>query len=161
MGGSIFMTALAAHSLRSADHLAAVDPGVRGYATRLGEQGARLLLRRYAAELNRSSFAVWEWTQLALALLLFAFLVFGNVQSKTAVGLALLMMLIVAVYRFFLTPEITGIGRTLDFHPPESALPGRARFWGLHGTYTILEAAKWIFGFILLLILAVRRRREA
>jgi hypothetical protein len=46
----------------------------------------------------------------------------------------------------WLTPEITSLGRSLDFVPRQPPPPGMRRFWILHATYTALELLKLLAG---------------
>jgi hypothetical protein len=48
----------------------------------------------------------------------------------------------------WLQPEITAVGRGLDFVPREPAPPALSRFWVLHGAYTVLELVKLLIGVV-------------
>jgi hypothetical protein len=48
----------------------------------------------------------------------------------------------------WLQPEITSIGRALDFVPREPPPPALGRFWVLHGVYTVLELLKLLVGVV-------------
>ena len=88
---------------------------------------------------------------LCAALLLTGVLVLGNHQSQTSkvdlrVVLASLMLAIVLVYTYGLTPQMTTLGLQLDlFNTPD--IP--ATMSQLHGTYWFLEILKLAAGGIL------------
>ena len=62
---------------------------------------------------------------------------------------ALLMLLIVVAQRFFMTPELTWLGRNFDFIPAGTPSIDRNRFWMLHSIYTGFEILKWGLGLVL------------
>jgi hypothetical protein len=48
----------------------------------------------------------------------------------------------------WLQPQITSIGRSLDFVPRDPPPPAFGRFWALHGAYTALELGKLLVGIV-------------
>jgi len=62
---------------------------------------------------------------------------------------------------FFLTPEITRLGRAIDFVPPGTSSADRTRFWTLHGAYSGSELVKLGLGLVLEVLLVRRRNRPA
>jgi hypothetical protein len=64
------------------------------------------------------------------------------------------MLALVLVAIFALTPEITAIGRRLDFAPRNPPPPELARFWRFHTLYTLLDLAKMGLGLLALIRLA-------
>jgi hypothetical protein len=162
LAGSLFMAMVATQNFRSIDRLLASPvPAAKIHIQVLGHEGARALLRHQVSEQNRWYFGVWDTMQLALGGFFFLYLLFATREGKAALGLALLMLLIVVAQRLFLTPEITSVGRLLDFTPPDTESPERARFWMLHGAYSGVEVVKWIAGFVLAAKLVLRRRRRS
>jgi hypothetical protein len=160
LGGSVFMTVVATQNFRSVDRLLAEPaPAARPHLTILGEN-ARALLRHAVSEQNRYYFALWEWVQLALGAVLLLVLLLGSGGSKGAVGAALAMFSIVLVFRFFLTPQITDLGRAMDFQPAGLALEERSRFWDFHRAYSAMEIAKWCIGLLLLARFTITRRKS-
>jgi hypothetical protein len=122
---------------------------------------SRLFLRHLASEENRFYFTVWEWAQLVLGGVFLLVLRLGSGGSHTTMGLALAMLAIVAVFRFFLTPEIIELGRQLDFQAPALPSDERSRFWDFHRAYSVMEVIKWLLGMILLAKFILQRRRSA
>ena len=116
------------------------SPGAALMIQKLGPAGARLLMRYQASEMNRAGFATWEIAQIFLGIFFFFFLLFGTREKKGFLIASLVPLAFVVVQRFWLTPEITSLGRTLDFAPQAS----RDQFWLLHGAYTLLELIKWV-----------------
>tara|TARA_B100000929_G_C15497497_1_gene416420 strand:+ start:954 stop:1505 length:552 start_codon:yes stop_codon:yes gene_type:complete len=99
-------------------------------------------------ELNRQNFSSWNAGQLLLAAAaLFCALRAGSRGALLGVCGAGVLVLVLT---FWLAPEITTLGRSLDFVPRDPPPAALERFNGLHGIYTSLELAK-----VLLLLLAV------
>jgi hypothetical protein len=84
---------------------------------------------------------------LAMGIVLTGVFIFGNAEvPKAALLMTGGMLAIVAVDRFYLTPEITRLGR----------LPVDAHFWMLHGISSGLELLKLAMGLIAAGTLLVR-----
>ena len=122
---------------------------------------ARVFLRYQASELNRSYFQNWERAQIVLGAALFLVLAFGTVPNRLTLLLALLMLAIVLLMHFFLTPEITRLGRAIDFVSPGTPSPDRARFWTFHGAYSAGELVKLGLEMVLAVVLVRRRGKRA
>jgi hypothetical protein len=106
----------------------------------MGQEGARLFLRYFAAEQNRWYVEQWEWTQLAIGLCLVLFLVFGRRPPKIAICLCLLMFGVVLAARTVLTPWIDRLALQMDFLPAGTPLPVRLTM--LRKVYSIMELVK-------------------
>ena len=52
------------------------------------------------------------------------------------------MLVLVALLAFWLTPQITAVGRGIDFIPRDPPPPAVATFGVLHAAYTSLELLK-------------------
>ena len=161
MAGSALMDIVAIQNFHSVDRLIA-EPGTGAAAQvrSIGHDGTRLLLRRHAAEQNRWYFEHWERVQFGIALCLGLVLLFGVYPNKFRLLLCLLMFLIVATDRFVLTPEITTLGRALDYSPTYAPSKDRDRFGTFHTLYSSLELAKLGIGFFLAGALLLRRRHD-
>ena len=93
-----------------------------------------------AGELNRQYFSGWNVGQLALAV---CALVFASRSGPRGALLGLCGAgLIVLALTFWLAPEITTLGRSLDFVPREPPPAALESFNRLHGIYTALELVK-------------------
>jgi hypothetical protein len=160
IGGSLFMTMVATQNFRAVDRLLSAPGAAAGHIATLGPEAARALLRYSASENNRFFFITWEWAQILVGLVLIAVLIAGKFHTKTAVSLAAAMLAIAVLFRFFLTPQIVELGRSLDFQAPGMPPAERSRFRDFHGAYSALEVFKWILGLILLLTLVLPKRKS-
>jgi hypothetical protein len=161
LAGCLFMDMVATQNFRSVDRLlAAPSPQLAERVQAMGgHDAARMLLRHQVAEQNRWYFETWEQVQIALGVALFLVLLFGVVPDRWMLFFNLLMLAIVLIAHFFLTPEITRLGRAIDFVPTGTSSGDRTRFWILHGSYSASELIKLGVG-IVLAVLLVRRRRS-
>ena len=116
----------------------------------LGQANTRLVLRYQIAEENRFLFQNWEYMQLILGVFFFSYLLFGTLEGKFSLALALLMVILTGVQRFGISPELGNIGKTLDFVPADIVHAERAKFWLLHSAYLGCEALKYGIGIVLL-----------
>lgn len=162
LAGCLFMDMVAIQNFRSVDRLlAAPSPQLAEQMKAMGgHDAARMLLRHQVAEQNRWYFETWERAQIGLGVALFLVLLFGAVADRWMLFFTLLMLTLVLIAHFALTPEITRLGRAIDFVPPSASSPDRARFWLLHGSYSASELIKLGAG-IVLAVLLVRRRRSS
>jgi len=162
LAGCVFMDMVATQNFRSVDRLLAAPPPQ--IAERIQAMGghdlARAFLRYQASELNRSYFDNWERAQIVLGAVLFLVLLFGSPPNRLMLLLTLLMVSLVLVMHFYLTPEITRLGRAIDFVSPGTPSPDRTRFWTFHGAYSACELAKFGLGTVLAVLLVRRRRRR-
>jgi hypothetical protein len=163
LGGSVFMDLVATQNFRSVDRLlAAPSPKAAEQIQELGgRDAARAFLRYHVSEQNRWYFETWERVQLGLGLALLLVLLFGTTPDKLMLVLALLMLAIIIVMHFFLTPTITALGRAIDFIPPGTPSLERSRFWTFHGAYSGSELLKLGIGIALAVRLLRRRQRSS
>ncbi len=163
LAGSIFMMAVATWNFAGVDHLLAEpDMSANQYIKVLGKDSARMLLRHLSAELNRTYFDSWEVAQFGIGITLAVTLLFAtNGERLYMIGCGLLL-LVVLVEHFLLTPQITGIGRLIDFVPPDAPSPERIRFWRFHNAYAALEVLKLVLliGLSARLLIVQSRRRN-
>ena len=153
------VTAIA--NFRAVDRFLA-DPGIPAAQLihNAGHENIRVLLRRAAGEANGWLFEQWEWIQLVTALAILFVSIFGSRPPKIPIGLCVLMMILVLVERFALTPNIIRLGRIIDFLPTGPQLPDRVSFSAYHGAYSIIELVKLAAGFSIAGILIVRRQPD-
>src|SRR5450755_3153501 len=112
LAGGAFLQWISTENYRGVDRLLdAPNPVASLQFHTLGLVASRLLLRYQVAEQTRFYFESWETLQLMLGTFFFFFLLFGTREDKFSLLMALLMLLAVAVQRFYLTPEIHAFGR--------------------------------------------------
>jgi len=158
--GGVLLQWMATRNLRAVDRLLEQpSPPAALQIRALGPEGARALFEYQVAEQNRYWFEAWEVAQLILGSLFFFFLLFGTREDKYSLLLALAMLLMVMLQRLVLTPEITSLGRNLDFLPAGAAGPRLGRFTAFHSSYFGAEYLKWGAGLALCVRLVVGRRR--
>ncbi len=155
--GNVALAVVATQNFRAVDRVlrTAAEPSeLARRLERLSAVEARELLRYLASEMNRFYFRIWGWSQLLLALLTLGGLWMGGVQDHWVRASVVAMLALVLVAVLFLTPEITALGRRLDFAPRNPPPPEFARFWRLHTLYTLLDLAKMGLGVLALFRLA-------
>jgi hypothetical protein len=126
---------------------------------KLGADDARFLLRYQVSELNRQYFDSWERVQLVLGAILVALTLRGS-QKLSILAIPVAMLLMVAVAHWLLTPEVTRLGRLMDFVPDARQTPDGQAFWRYHQIYSAMEVLKFLLGLYLAFTLLVRRRRR-
>jgi|SRR2546426_6292824 len=159
--GCLFMDLVATQNFRSVDRLLSTPSAQASEHIRAmgGHDAARAFLRYQVSEQNRWYFENWERIQIGLGLLLLLVLLFGSVPDRFAVWLTVLMLAAVLAMHFFLTPEITRLGRSIDFTPQGTPSSERARFWNFHGAYSGAELVKLGLGVALAARLLRRKKR--
>jgi len=160
LAAGLFMAMVATQNFRSVDRLLAKPAApAADQLSKLGA-GGRALLRYQVSEQNRWFFETWEMLQIGLGILLLLVLLFGSNETNFTMLMALLMLLIVLVQRFALTPQIVALGRVIDYVPVDQPSAERSRFWLFHSTYSGLELVKWALGFLLTARLLLRSKKK-
>jgi hypothetical protein len=116
------------------------------------------VLKHQVIEMNRWLFQSWENLQIAIGAFFFCYLLFGTMEGKFTLALALLMLVLTAVQRIGISPTLGGLGSSLDYLPPETVAGERAKFWLLHGAYIGIELVKLGLGGIVCAIVLSRSR---
>jgi hypothetical protein len=158
IAASLFMSWIATENFRSVDRMLH-DPtaGAIAQMKQFGYDSVRQLLRYQVGELNRFYFYHWEMAQMAIGLLLFSILLFGTDAGKYTLALPLLMLLLVALAHWAITPNVASMGKSLDFLPASEHLREEVRFRTFHQAYGGVEILKLILGIVLAGLLAVHR----
>src|ERR1700739_821445 len=117
LGAGVLMDFVATQNFRTVSVvMGSLDVRAVETARKVSDPDAlRLLLRYFAGESNRYLFEQWEWAEMLIGLALLVVLLFCRPYQKFALSLCLLMIAVVLVQRFKLTPMITRLGRELDF----------------------------------------------
>lgn len=105
---------------------------------------ARALLRYVASEQNRFFFVWWGWAEALLGVILLVMAAQSG-SGRLLLGFGV-MLIIVAVGQFYLTPRLVEMGRTLDFVPRQPPPPNLATFGWLHAAYSVMDLIKLIIG---------------
>jgi|SRR6476646_3530292 hypothetical protein len=162
LGGILLMAVVATQSFSTVNRLLLEPaPGASAELKTMGHETARMLLRWEAGEQNRRMFEIWETAQIAMAMAVLFVLLFGSTEGKFALTLSLLLLVLVIVQRFLLTPMMVSLGRLIDFVPPNVRSPERIKFNVLHMGYAGLETFKCVVCLLLAGKLIVRTRRKS
>jgi hypothetical protein len=160
LAGGLFMAWVATQSFHEVDRLLShTNPTATVHYQPLGDD-ARPLMRFQASELNRYLFHDWENAQLALGVALLILMLFWTRESKLVLGGTLVLLALTAVERFLLSPEITALGRAIDFAAATADLPQRNRFWIAHTVYAAIEVTKWLIALALTARLVFSAKRS-
>jgi hypothetical protein len=160
LAGGLFMAWVATQSFHEVDRLLShTDPVATFHYQPLGED-ARPLMRFQASELNRFLFHNWENVQLALGVALLVFMLFWSHENKLVLAGILLLLLLTVAQRFVLSPEITLLGRVIDFAPATSNQPQRNQFWIAHTAYAAVEVTKWVLALLITARMVFSSRRS-
>ena len=161
LGAATFADLAVTRNFTTVDRFLA-SPGSVNIANEIGQIGRdrmRLILRRNAGEENNSIFEDWETAELAIAAVLIGLLFIDGKPAPQLALMILIMLAIVVVQRFYLSPEVTGLGRQMaDLSPND---PLTSRFWMFHGIYSGAEIVKLVLGISAAVYLAIRREKEA
>jgi hypothetical protein len=146
LAGSVLVSVVATQNFRTVDRLldGSKNAAFSSAVGRIGHPAARDTLRYLSSELNRLYFGLWSVAQVILGVLVF-WLISGGPASRARVVIAG-MLAIALLMLAWLTPQVTAVGRSLDFVPREPPPPALRRFWILHGLYTSLELVKLLLG---------------
>ncbi len=144
LGAGLLMCWVAADSFRTAK-----DAGLRQGSLereaikKLGPAG-KSVVWRLAAEQNARWFEVWETAELLMGALIFLYLLVGTRVGPFPIAAALLMTLITAAQRFFVTPVMLGVMRTVDLATLSPAAGAARKFQLLHFAYCGMEGLKYV-----------------
>ena len=148
----------ATRSFRTADRvLKSPPPEFSRIVQSLSPENTREVLRYLASEINRTYFRAYGWGQIALGIVLLALVWIKTPHDTFTLVMVAGMLFIVLVLTLGVMPQITALGRNIDFLPRTPAPPDYQRFWKLHATFTGLDAAKLLAGLILLVRLIAFR----
>jgi hypothetical protein len=142
------------------DVLSKPDPPVAERLKALGAHEAYLLMGHVAAEQRQRTIERWEGVQLVLGLAFFFFLLFGTHEGKLSQAMALLLVGMVLLERFLLTPEVLSLGRIAGFAPGHASGEDARRVI-LSSTHEFFEIAKWMIQVALGAVLVLRRTRRS
>ena len=158
LGGGIVMAYFGARSFGTPDRVInGSNPGFVMQTKPLGN-ATRAVLKHQVAEMNRWLFQSWENIQIGIGVFFFCYLLFGTMEGKITLGLALLMLILTAVQRIGMSPALSVMGGTLDYLPQETIASEKAKFWLLHSAYIGVELVKLGLGAIVCAIVLTKSR---
>jgi len=164
LAGSLFMADVATGNFRAINQvLESPAPVMTESLDTVGADKVRMILRMLAAEQNRRHFERWEWAQIALGLGLALTLVFGTHPGRITLGVCGLLLVLVVVQRWLLSPELATSTKALELLNPNEISAEKARFEIYHRVYSGIELAKIGLAVGLaarLLLYRSRRRRD-
>ena len=138
--GSLFMMFAATQNFAAVNRVLAATPPTTIQA--IGNDQARQLLRDMAGQANQVLFVAWEYTQVILSAALAGLLLFG-VRNRLLGSFALGLLLLTAIQRLFITPEMIGLTSRLD------SAAAASRFGELHAIYGITEVLKLLIAVVI------------
>lgn len=129
---------------------------------RMGADRERPILRRNAGEENGFLFEGWETAELVIGAAVIGLLMAGGKRSGLVLAPAVLMLAIIAGQRFYLSPEVTDLGRRIaDLTVADPRGPQLdSQFWTAHGIYSGLEIFKLMLGGFLAVLLVLPHKRD-
>jgi len=150
LAGSAFMIWVATGNFRSVEEvLRARSTKAQREINDIGPARARALLRYHASEQNRHYFYYWEIVQIALGVVLAVVLLFATNGNKLIMALVAFMLAIILIMHFRISPQITELGRAIDFAGSEQMSVERDVFWNYHKAYSAMEVLKIGLGLLL------------
>jgi len=142
------------------DVLAQPDPAVADRVKALGAHEAYLLMGRVEWERSQRTTEDWESVQLVLGLGFFFFLLFGTREGKLKLAMALLLVVMVALDRFLLTPGMLSLARVAGFASGRAVSAEDMRGLLMNSTHQGFQVAQWIVQAALAAVLIARSRRS-
>lgn len=145
--GCLLMGYVMSQNVQNVDRILNNPPGpVAKDIEDLGADITRILLRFQASEVNRFLSDVWGVLQLGLGAAFLISCALTSHRSKFLIIVSTVMIVIVALQMFYLTPIMTQLGRSFDFLPATAALKDRENYQGFHVWHTVLEFLKLLLG---------------
>ena len=145
--GTVSVSVVATQNFYTIDRLLADagHPRFDELVEQIGDVQARDFLRYVSSELNRLFFQYWNYAQFLIGGVTMWLVVRlpDGASLKWPVGV---MLAILVLLTFVVTPPIIAIGRGLDFVPRDPPPPSLATFGILHAAYTSLEMIKAAIG---------------
>jgi hypothetical protein len=161
LAGSILMAWVTTQNLKSVDRMVAGPDNTvaRLRVKALGEE-AQQLLRYQSAEQNRWLYGKWELIQLLAGTGFFCIMLFGSREDKLVLLGIIILLLLVGLQRFFITPEVNALGRLVDSAPKPGQSPDYNRFWITHMAHSGVEGLKGLLQLLLAGQMVFSRKRS-
>jgi hypothetical protein len=150
MGCSFFMAFVVLQNLHSASTLMSSPAApVAAMIRTLGADQMALLLHHQVSEQNRNIIYIWEQAQIVLGLVMGGCLYFATQKRMLSLVLCGIMLTLVLVQFWAITPEMSYRGREADFPPGSTATTNVMRTLVLYQMLVATEVMKLLVGGVL------------
>ena len=122
---------------------------VRDILKKAGDAAVGPLLHHAASEQTRALLSAWEDAQLLIGLIMLVILILTDQRKILAIAMTAAMALLVLIQHFAVTPELSILGRSVDFQSESASFSVRAQAWTLTQIYGVLETIKLVIGGVL------------
>jgi len=143
------------------DVLSQPDPAVAERVKAPGAHETYLLMGHVASEQRQRTISGWEDLEMVLSLGFFFFLLFGTREGKLPLAMALVLVAMVLLERFLLTPEALSLARIASFATGRAASAEAVRRTVLSSVHQGFEIAKWTLEWALAAMLVLRRSQRS
>ncbi len=143
------------------DVLSQPGPALAERVKALGGHETYLLMGQVAAEQRQRTVEGWEDVQVVLGLGFFFFLLFGTHEGKLSLAMALLLVGMVLLERFLLTPQVSSLGRIAALASGRAVSGEEIGRAVLSSTHEGIEIAKLTVQVALAAMLVVRRNQRS
>ena len=145
--GSLLMTFVSSQSLLNVDRFFGSPPAsISKELDDVGQDVMRQILRFQAAQHNRHILETWEIIQLGLGGALLATSFLTSHRSRIVLIFTMIMVFMVLIMYFYLTPAMNALARSYDFLPAGAASRERDNFNYYSVWYRVLEILKALLG---------------
>jgi hypothetical protein len=127
---------------------------------KLEQREGRVVLRHFAAELDRRLRRHWEYVEIGLGLMVLISLFLGSSGKRYPGVLCVLMLGCVCFLHWFVGPEMEKLAPAADFVQDTQVSVMRDRYRSLSQVYSTTVAVKLALGSVLTFGLIKRRRRR-
>ena len=141
LGGSLVVGAVTSYNFAGFADLFERNPALAaqaGFDPADTEAKKTSLLWVHASELNRVFFDYWNRAQLVLGVLALVLALLSR-SGRLVPALLFVAVILVALVRFGIEPQVVALGRELDFAPRIPPPPQVEPFQSLHGLYFSAE----------------------
>jgi hypothetical protein len=122
---------------------------IRDILKNAGDAAVGPLMHHAASEQTRALLSAWEGAQLVIALIMLVILILTEQRKILAIVMTAAMALLVLVQHFAVTPELSILGRSVDFLSESASFSVRSQVWTLTQLYGGLETLKLVIGGVL------------
>ncbi len=124
-------------------------PDVKDILTKAENLAIGPLMHHAASERARSLLNAWENAQLVLGLAMLAILILTDQRKILAILMSAAMAFLVLIQHFFVTPDLSILGRSIDFLAESASFSVTVANLTLTQIYGALETLKLVIGGVL------------